>query len=243
MTLDSLTLQNTHVRGGSGDQAEAIYFNSLGGRLVAKNVSFFSEQDTIQVKGYSWFYGCLIAGNMDFIWGANNVSLFEECEIRMLGDSRSSAPSGGYILQARTAFAEHLGFVFLNSSLTHGAGPSGTEVATGDAADTYLARSGGSEGYFDNVSYINCAMHAHIASVGWADPDATGQPAPNPATPSADAGWKEYGSTDLEGNPLDLSERSESAYLLTTEEYEARYATRELIFSPWDNGNGWSPTP
>jgi pectin methylesterase-like acyl-CoA thioesterase len=192
----------------------------------------------VQLKGWSWFYQSLIAGTTDCIWGGNRVSLFEDSEIRMLGDPRSSGPSGGYLVQARSAFVGDKGFVFLNSLLSHGPGASGTQVAIGNAAQSYLARSGGNASYFDNVSYINCRMDAHIPLVGWAE-----QPAPNPAEADATSGWKEYGSTDLEGNALDLSERSAAAHTLTTEEYQTGYASREVIFAEFGNGTGWSPEP
>ena len=73
LTLESLTLRSLHGRTGSGDQAETIYFNNNSGRLIAKNVRFQSEQDTLQLKGYSWLYQSLVEGNVDFIWGANQV--------------------------------------------------------------------------------------------------------------------------------------------------------------------------
>jgi pectate lyase len=102
LTLENLTLRNTTQRGNTrSGQAETVYFNSDGGRLVAKNASFFSEQDTIQVKGYAWFWRTLIEGNVDFIWGANRAALFEESELRSVGDSGNPA-SGGYVVQART---------------------------------------------------------------------------------------------------------------------------------------------
>ena len=74
LTLENLTLKNTTLI-GEGGQAETIYFNSQQ-RLIAKNASFISEQDTLQLKGYSWFYQTLVAGNVDYIWGNNRVALF-----------------------------------------------------------------------------------------------------------------------------------------------------------------------
>src|SRR5690606_5407754 len=147
----------------AGGQAEVIYFNNDTGRLIVTDSSFISEQDTVQVKGYSWFYRSLIAGNVDFIWGNNRVALFEESEIRTLGDSRGNG-SGGYILQARTVTAADKGFVFLNSSLTRGLGPLAHTVAD-DV--TWLARSGGSATYYDNVVFVNTKMDAHIQPAGW----------------------------------------------------------------------------
>ncbi len=236
VTLDTLTLVNTTTRAASsgGSQAETLYFNSDTGRLVATNATFLSEQDTIQVKGYSWFYRTLIAGNVDFIWGANRAALFEDSEIRSVGDS-ANRDSGGYVVQARTVAAGDPGFVFLNSRLTHGAGPAGNGVPPGA---TYLARSPGTANTWDNVSYINCAMDRHVAPAGWAGAGVLRQPAPNPSPPNAAAGWSEIGSTDLAGAPLDLSPRAGGHYPA-----RPRFSTRDDVFRGFDGGKGWRPAP
>ncbi|MFC5463048.1 pectinesterase family protein [Massilia niabensis] len=227
LTLDTLTLVNTARRAGSlGAQAEALNFNS-GGRLVARNASFWSEQDTIQVKGYSWFYRSLIAGNVDFIWGGNRAALFEESEIRSLGDS-ANAQSGGYVVQARTLGASDPGFVFLNSRLTHGPGPAQNDVPPGT---TWLARPGTPQSH-DKVIYINCRMDAHIAPAGWS--------LPKSAHAGAGAGWREYGSMDMHGAPLDLSGRV-GGRTLTAAQVAAGFANRAQVFAGFDNGRGWNP--
>lgn len=231
VTLDSLTLNNTSTRAGSagGSQAEALYFNSENGRLVAINSAFISEQDTVQVKGYSWFYRSLIAGNVDFIWGYNRAALFEQSEIRSLGDSASAA-SGGYVVQARTVAAGDPGFVFLDSRLTHAAGPAGNDVPAGA---TYLARSPGTASTWDKVSYINCRMDRHVAAVGWAGAGVQGQPAPNPP-----GGWSESGSMDLAGAPLDLAPRVGGIVSAT-----ALFNARAKVFQGFNGGRGWHPSP
>lgn len=240
VTLDNFTLLNTHRRTGTGDQAETIYFNADQGRLVATDMRFSSEQDTLQLKGYAWFFNALIEGNVDFIWGGNRVALFENSEIRTLGDSRSATPSGGYVLQARTVTAADKGFVFLNSRLTQAAGPAGTTVAAGA---TYLARSGGQATYFDNIAFINCRIDTHVAALGWAAAGVNGQPAPNPVTASAASGWREFGSLDLAGNPLSLAARTPSARVLSAQEVAAGFSTRAQIFAAFNNGAGWNPQP
>lgn len=236
VTLDTLTLANTSRRATSagGSQAETLYFNSDNGRLVAINATFLSEQDTIQVKGYSWFYRTLIAGNVDFIWGYSRAALFEESEIRTVGDS-ANPDSGGYLVQARTVAAGDPGFVFLNSRLTHGAGPAGNDVPEGT---TYLARSPGTASTWDNVSYINCRMDRHVAPAGWAGAGERRQPAPNPSPAGAAAGWNEYGSMDLAGKPLDLSLRV-GAYVPANG--QVRFSTRNQVFQGFDGGKGWRP--
>jgi pectate lyase len=157
-----------------------------------------------------------------------------------VGDSRGTAASGGYVVQARTVTAADKGFVFLNSSLTQAKGPSGTAVAAGAS---YLARSGGSASYFDNVALINCRIDTHIATLGWAAAGVNGQPAPNPATATAASGWREFGSLNLAGNPLSLAARSASARTLSAQEVAAGFANRTLIFAAFNNGAGWNPAP
>ena len=155
-----------------------MYFNSEG-RLVAKEASFYSEQDTLNLKGYNWFYRTLVAGNVDFIWGGARASLFEESEIRSVGDS-ANASSGGYVLQARVPSASDKGFVFLNSSLTHGPGPGPLKGDVPNGA-TYLARSPGGTANWDNIAFINTRMDSHVNAAGWAGAGVNGQPAPNQA--------------------------------------------------------------
>ncbi|MBU2986260.1 Ig-like domain-containing protein [Saccharophagus degradans] len=247
LVLDSLTLRNNFQRTGANtDQAEVLYFNSSTNnhRLVAKNAAFYSEQDTLQLKGYNWFYDSLIVGNVDFIWGASAVTLFENSEIRSIGDSKPDAgDAGGYILQARTAIETDLGFVFLNSELTNGPGVNGNSIGTGK---THLARSGGSENYFDNISFINTKMDDHIADIGFAYLGINSQPAPNPAVATSASGWREFGSTDLAGTPLDVSNRcgdTGSCIQLTQEIVDAQYCNRAQILASWNNWEGWDPLP
>ncbi len=168
------------------------------------------------------------------------MALFEQSEIRSVGDS-ANRDGGGYVVQARTMLAADKGFVFLDSALTWGVGPGPTPrpVAPGSA---YLARSPGTASTWDNVSFVNCKMDGHIAAAGWAVKAVQGQSAANPVVPSADSGWREYGSTDLNGKPLDLSARR-GAYLLNAAEAAARFANRAVIFDAWDGGRGWNPVP
>jgi pectin methylesterase-like acyl-CoA thioesterase len=237
LTLDTLTIRNSTLRSSpNGGQAEAVFFNSEG-RLVAKNASFFSEQDTIQVRGYAWFYRTLIAGNVDFIWGNNRAALFEDSEIRTVGDSANSR-NGGYLLQARTMSSGDRGFMFVNSRLTHGPGPTGNDVPAGA---TWLARSPGYAYTWDHIAFIDCRMGPHIAPAGWAGPNAK-QPVPNPAIATATAGWREFGTMDLDGKPLDTSRRVHGR-VLGAEEARKAYGSREAYFSGFGGGKGWNPVP
>ncbi len=241
LTLDTLTLKNTTLRSGAiSAQAETIYFNSDSGRLLAKDANFYSEQDTLNLKGYAWFYHALVAGNVDFIWGGSRAALFEESEIRSVGDT-ANAGSGGYVLQARVANAGDKGYVFLNSSLTYGPGP-GPQHGDVPAGSTYLARSPGGTATWDNVAFINTRMDVHVATVGWAGAGVNGQPAPNPVVPTAASGWREYGSTTLAGVPINLAARV-GGFQLSASDVAAGFADRAKVFAAFNGGAGWNPQP
>ncbi|MEO7578820.1 MAG: pectinesterase family protein [Massilia sp.] len=239
LTLDTLSMKNTTLRAANiSAQAEVMYYNVDAGRLIAKNASFYSEQDTLNLKGYAWFYQTLVAGNVDFIWGGSHAALFEESEIRSVGDS-TNANSGGYVLQARVPVQTDRGFVFLNSSLTHGPGPGALHSDVPNGA-TYLARSPGGTSSWDNIAFINCKMDSHINAAGWAGLGVNGQPAPNPTVPTAAAGWREYGTTNLAGVPINLALRV-GGYTLTDAEMAANFATRAKVFAGFSGG--WNPQP
>lgn len=181
LTLQSLTLRNTFDN--PKGQAETIYFNSGSNahKLTVEDCALWSWQDTFLCKGVVWVHNSLIAGHCDFIWGYPAACLFEDCEIR--------ARDAGYIVQARIQKASDKGFVFLNCRLTAESG-----VKDGSM---YLARSGGASDYFDNVTFVGCTFSPAIAAAGWYT-----NPAPNPSVPTAQSGWKEYGSVNASGAPV-----------------------------------------
>lgn len=217
LRFENITLENSH---GDGSQAEVIYFNSGSGRLIAVGCNFIGDQDTIELKGWSLFRNCIVRGDVDFIWGYPEAALFEECEIRSCPGSR------GYIVQARCAGGDR-GIVFLGCDLT-------AETGVG-AGSVYLARSGGNAGEYDNVSYINCRMGAHIASSGWYS-----SPAPTPSAATAENGWKEYGSMDASGFAIDLSGRYAGSMVLSASDSESLYGNAAAVFSDCPHGSAWA---
>ena len=205
LTLQDLTIENSFNQ--QKGQAETIYFNSGNNthRLTIENCALLSWQDTFLTKGRVWVHKSLIAGHCDYIWGYPDACLFEECEIR----SRAA----GYIVQARVPSASSKGFVFLRCTLTAESG-----VKDGSM---YLARSGGDANVFDNVVYVNCTLGPVIAAAGWEITKA-----PNPSTPTATAGWREYGSVDPSGKAV--TGHNASGKVLTAEEAEP-YASRAAV--------------
>jgi pectin methylesterase-like acyl-CoA thioesterase len=256
LKLSNFTLKNTHVKQSIyNNQAETIYFNSStlnGSRFIATQMNFISAQDTVQTKGWAWYYQSYIAGDVDFIWGSPFAAMFEQSELHTVFDPTGAAAgpySGGYLFQARDAYG-YPGFVVLNSSLTADA-----NVPAGSA---YLGRSGGltvANGYCntqytsgsfgnpnlgcDNIAYLGNKIGPHVASVGWFTQPAA-SPMPDPSVPTAGAGWRESGSMNLDGTPANLSGRT--AYSSTSADLSG-VSTRAKVFAGWNNGAGWTPTP
>ncbi len=249
LKLTNFTLQNSHVKSAvDNNQAEAIYYNSAtlnGSRLAATQMTFLSAQDTLQLKGWAWFYQSLIAGDVDFIWGSPYAALFEQSELHTVADPVTPT-SGGYVFQSRAAYG-FPGFVVLDGTLT--------ADAAVPAGATYLARSGGltsptycttaysGSGSFgnanlgcDDVAYIGTRMGAHVATAGWYT-----NPTPNPASPTASAGWRETGSLDASGNTLSTAGRNGTS--ATTRADLSALNTRAKVFASWNGNAGWVPAP
>ena len=202
LVIEGLTIENTYSIPSHKGQAETIYFNADGKRLTIGDCNLLSWQDTFLCKGKVWVHDSLIAGHVDFIWGYPEACLFENCEIR--------SRAGGYIVQARINNAADKGFVFLGCTLTAESGVKDGSV--------YLARSGGDSSKWDNVTYVNCKMPSAIAPAGWFS-----SPAPNPASPSAVSGWKEFGTTGAS-----TAQRSTQGRLLAAEE-AASYSSKQAV--------------
>lgn len=219
LRIESLTIENTHVKTGGGDQAETVYFNGDNKAIAFVNCNLLSCQDTLNLKGFCWFYNCLVAGDVDFIWGSPAAALFEKCEIRSVND--------GYILQARVA-SGNKGFVFLNCELT----------TTGKATYMYLARTAANASYFDNITFANCKMADIYVTSGWGLSGGSKGTAPNPSTATLENGYKVYGCTDLAGGNITIN-NSQYAYALTNEEFQAHFSSRDLILSAYTGGVNW----
>ncbi len=220
LKFENMTFENTHIKSGSGDQAEVIYANNDNKAISFINCSLYSCQDTLNLKGFCWFYQSLIAGDVDFIWGSASAALFEECEIRSVAD--------GYILQARVA-EDNKGFVFLNCDIT----------ASDDATKVYLSRTAGSSSYFDNVTFASCRIAEQYLTYGWGLSSGSSGTLPNPSTANATNGYKLYNCTDLNGNKDIVVANSEYSYTLLTYEFEQLYSSREIVLGAYTGGVDW----
>ena len=207
VSLEFLTLHNTTPRGGS--QAEALRGN--GRRVALDRVTLRSFQDTLLWNGALFVTDSLIEGDVDFIWGGG-ACFFQRCEIRSV--------SAGYLAQVRNPEGGR-GNVFVDCRLT--AAPGVTNV--------YLARIDPRPGIANTwphseVVFLGCAMGPHIRPEGWLLNNAAAAP---------DVRFWEAGSTDLEGNSLDVSRRLADSRRIDAAT-AARFRDPEFVL-------GWSPSP
>jgi hypothetical protein len=185
------TLENITLRNTTphgGSQAEAFRGNNQ--RILLNRVSLFSFQDTLLLQGAGLVTDSFIEGDVDFMWGTGAV-YFQNCELK-------AATAGGYYTQIRNGQGQG-GYVFVNSRLTSEPGVTGM----------YLARIDPTVFPYSQVVYLNCAMGAHVLPAGWLLNNAT-------IAPSVEF-W-EYGSTDLSGGALNVSQRAPFSRQLTMQE-------------------------
>ena len=192
---------------GQEERYQAI--SATGDRSVFYNCAIIGAQDTLYLRrGRFYFADCLIAGDVDFIYG-DAQAVFDRCEIR------SVAPDGGYLTAASTA-AGNPGFLFLNCRITAEPGVRKHSV--------YLGRPWRDDA---QVTFINCRMGEHIKSQGWHN---WGKP-----EREATARFEEYQSMDLDGRPLDLSPRVTWAKELSAPEAAGKNAWTYLRgIDDWD---------
>lgn len=177
-----------------------------GERCVLRNANFLSFQDTLNLSGRVYVADCYIEGDVDYVWGYG-TACFERCELRTMHD--------GYIAQARNP-ASRAGYVFLDCRLT----------AAPEAKRVWLARIETGRFPASHVAFIRCAMGPHILPAGW---QVTG-----PA--SERLRFEEFASTDLAGQPLDVSQRDTAGRQLTPEQAASAAAAKILT-----GNDGWNP--
>lgn len=178
--LETITLRNATPRGGS--QAEAIRGN--GQRCVFDRVTLTSFQDTLLWNGSLFVTDSLIEGDVDFMWGGG-ACFFQRSELRALNP--------GFYAQVRNGQTQK-GNVYLECRLTSAPGVTNSFLARIDP------RAGVANTWpFSQVVWINCAMGPHITPAGWQ--------LDGGATTAPDLQFWEYLSTDLNGNPLNVTAR------------------------------------
>ena len=205
--LENLTLHNTTPKGGS--QAETIRVHA--DRCELRGCDFRSFQDTLRLDGRVYAHDCYVEGDVDFVWGGG-VVYFDRCEFK--------AVNNGYLVQSRNG-ADGLGYVFVDCKLT----------ATPNVERYVLARIEPVRFPHSHVAFIQCAMGPHISRAGWQLDKAPGADAPGPA---AQIRFWEFQSTDLAGQPLDVSARLPASRQLSAAEAAPLRDVGKVL-------GGWTP--
>jgi len=188
-----------------GGQAETLRVS--GERVTLRDSRFLSLQDTLLLDGTVYVADSLVEGNVDFVWGYGSA-YFERSEIKVVGRP-------GVIVQARNGADSH-GYVFVDSRLTSDPNLGGTTLARIDAS------------VYPNseVAYIDCQLGPHITAEGWT---VTGD------APTTGLRFLEFGSTDLSGRRLDVSQRHPASRQLDAVEASA-FRDRASVLGGWDPG-------
>ena len=227
-TIRGFTIENTHIKtenAENGNQAEAFCWHNQKGRLLAERMRFVSRQNTLHVKGVSWFRDCYVTGDVDFIAGSCDVSLWERCHIHTRADNRNGSHTA-YAVQS-TAQNGSRGFVFADCAFTADARPAD--------APAYVARSAGlgsatSADGWDSVALVNCTLDGGYHASLWAD---DGSVAVYPPVSSATLGWREYNTKTADESGLlvaaDTARRSRHGYVMSDKEFAAHYASAAAV--------------
>lgn len=172
VTFRDLTVENDALAPETKGQEVAL--TVCADRFLAENCRFISTQDTVfcgplppdLIERYDGFLkdplrrggrmrqifrSCLIAGNVDFIFGCGD-SLFEDCEIRSVYDVRGH----GYTAAPAHTAEQETGFVFSRCGFT-----CEDKVADGSI---YLARPWRDYG---KCAFIGCTYGRHISPEGF----------------------------------------------------------------------------
>jgi pectinesterase len=193
--------------GQNAGQALAVY--ARGDRSVFNNCRFLGWQDTLRSEsGRHYFYNSYIEGSVDFIYG-KGTAYFE--------NSTLHAKKNGYLTaQGRESAAETNGYVFKNSTIT-----GEPTVANGSV---FLGRPWQA---YSRAVFLDTKMSSIINAAGWQTWSGN-----NHLT----SFFAEYNSMDLNGDPLDVSQRVSWSHQLTAE--QAAPFSKEN----WLGGSdGWNP--
>jgi len=214
VAADDFTAENITFENSAGDKGQAVALHVTGDRSVFRNCRMLGWQDTLYVDGgRSYFDRCYIEGRVDFIFGGGTV-VFDHCTIH--------SKNGGYVTAARTPPEQKYGFVFLDCTLT------------GEGAPAYLGRPWQwDRGRKAMVAFVRTKMGPHIRPEGWNQWDRPNSPNTQPAQNTR---YFEFASTDLDGNPLDVSQRVAWSHQMSAE--EAKQFTVANVLRGNDN---WNP--
>lgn len=203
--LDNLTVENSYGHDNqTGPQALAL--NTSGDRTILNNVALLSYQDTWITPSESnyraYVKNSLIEGAVDFIYNSGNIYI----DNTTLYINRKS---GGYIVAPSHGKDVEWGYVFMNCTITAPGNPQETDI--------WLGRPWHG---FPKTVFINTRAEVTIPAAGWYE-TMGGLPVL----------WADYNTTDINGDPVDLSNRRDT-YYYTDDNGEKVYGKAKNFLTP-----------
>ncbi|MBQ9357195.1 MAG: pectin esterase [Prevotella sp.] len=187
-----------------GPQALALY--TKGDRVVLNRCGLLSFQDTWltpygRPNQRNYAVDCFIEGAVDFIYGQGNI-FFDHDTLYI------TRKTSGYIVAPNHHPDTEWGYVFRDNVIT----------APGDAIETqvYLGRPWHGQ---PKVAFINTKAEVTIYESGWRN-HMGGLPVL----------FAEYGTTDWQGHPLDLSKRC-SRYWVQNDQRDTVWCTSKAVIT------------
>ena len=202
--------------------AQAVQCN--GDKSEFYRCSFYGRQDTLYMYGKNRVYyeECFIEGTVDFIYGVA-TAVFNRCTI-------NAAEGGGYLTAPGTDQDMNYGFLFYECTMTR----STETLGNGEVPKDGSYKIGRPWRAYGMSVFVNCKMDAHIAT----ETDRIGSMGSGSYYETMR--FMEYGTMDLDGNPLDLTAiKHENEIILEESEVTARGT-----YSPWKwlfGSDMWNP--
>lgn len=189
---ENFTTQNTV--GPSGGQAEC--FTNAGDRATLRNVALKANQDGVRffTDSRSYLKDCYIEGTVDYIYDSG-IAFIDDCTIKQLRGGYIVAPGNCYAVVPRGESSKltgqtriwGLGLFLRGCKLIY-------DADKVNENDSWLGRPWGKQNCA--AYFINCYMDRHIKPAGWQTMSEGTKPY-----------LGEFGSMDMDGNKLDVSER------------------------------------
>lgn len=197
--FENITLENSYGHEKqTGPQALAL--NTIGDRAIFNNVAMLSYQDTWITSSKSnyraYVRNSLIEGAVDFIY--NSGDLYVESTTLLI-----NRKSGGYIVAPSHGKDVAWGYVFNNCVITAEGNPTETSIWLGRPWHNY-----------PKTVFLNTRAEVTIPAAGWYE-TMGGLPVI----------WADWNTTDINGDPVDLSQRRDTYYYTDKATGERVYGT------------------
>lgn len=214
-------------------QAVAAMTDQGSDRAIFRNVRFMGYQDTLFVfSGRSYFTKCIIAGHVDFIFGAGQA-VFEDDDIITRPRRPGMKPPIGYITAPSTQISQRYGLVFIRCRLLKES--PAVPVHSSPLGRPWHPTTTFPDGRYADPNaigmsvFIRCFMDDHITEAGWDQMQGTGKnPGERVAFKPEDARFFEYGSSGP--GAFKNASRRQLSHTEVTE-----YTLHKAL-------NGWKPT-